>query len=67
MTMVETIEVLRRRFFACKGMTTMQDLEPSVGLSRQTLTRFARGGFLSAPALLRVEAWVAQQEKTRKG
>lgn len=60
----KVIDHLKQRYFVCKGPRSMVDIEEAIGVSRYTLARFARGGYVSMATLEAIEDWVCREELT---
>lgn len=58
----EALEEVRRKFLRLKGLQTIGELAEAMQVSRQTLARFARGGYVSWKTLAAIDAWVSLQE-----
>ena len=55
---------LRRRFFLAKGLRSVVELVPEIGVHRAILTKFLKGGNdLQLSTLRLIEAWVEQEEQ----
>jgi len=62
MAVLEMLDTLQARYFAAKGARSVLDIMGEVGVSRHTLARYARGGYVSVSVLLAIEEWVVAQE-----
>jgi len=66
MVVRNAMEELRRQYFVCKGPRTVADVALEMGISRQVLTRFGRGGYMSLRVVEAIEEWVADQEMSQR-
>lgn len=62
--MLAVLEGLRRRFFLAKGALYYRTCAAEMGINKQTLTRYAKGGSVSMETLAIIEQWVLAKEAT---
>lgn len=58
MKVMEVVDELRQQYFLCKGPRPVLEVAAEMQISRQTLARFARGGFVTGHVLEAIEQWV---------
>jgi hypothetical protein len=66
MSVADSIEQLRNRFFACKRFTPFEVLAKEANLDPVTLKKFAHGGGVTVATVYKIEAWCDAQERARE-
>lgn len=62
--LIDAIDLLRGRFARLRGKQPLQTLEANVGIHRNTLAVFVRGGNVTQTTLHAIEAWCDREEQT---